>query len=270
MATPQFAPVEFAMRTDGVLYNMHADPPNSSHVVGDALMAEIRGQLLPADAEHKAAIRKFGARLTAYAFLENCDARTAVCDTGPYVLEDGTFLALRETCADGDGDFPWLDGIRETLPFHHFVIAHRLPATVKMDNNVWGTAWFTPSDYQADIIETRVFCTDGGALRPLGLGDLAEATSAIRKAHRTLYQRLAETDPEERNLYATQMYAWKLKAWARLAGCYDEIRHAGPAFPSWATGVHRPARLPAQRAAPLRPCITLGGLPPRGLPRPGH
>jgi len=68
-----------------------------------------------------------------------------------------------------------------------------------------------------------VFCTDGGALRPLGLGDLAEATSAIRKAHRTLYQRLAETDPEERNLYATQMYAWKLKAWARLAGCYDEI-----------------------------------------------
>ena len=212
-----------AMRTDGVLYNMHADPPNSSHVVGDALMAKIRGHLLPADAEHKAAIRKFGARLTAYAFLENCDARTAVCDTGPYVLEDGSFLALRETCADGDGDFPWLDGIRETLPFHHFVIAHRLPATVKMDNNVWGTAWFTPSDYQADIIETRVFCTDGDALRPLELDDLAEATSAIRKAHRTLYQRLAETDPEERNLYATQMYAWKLKAWARLAGCYDEI-----------------------------------------------
>ena len=38
-----------AMRTDGVLYNMHADPPNSSHVVGEALMAEIRGHLLPAD-----------------------------------------------------------------------------------------------------------------------------------------------------------------------------------------------------------------------------
>jgi hypothetical protein len=128
------------------------------------------------------------------------------------------------------------------------------------------TAWFAPSDYQADIIETRVFCSDGGALRPLGLGDLAEATSAIRKAHRTLCQRLAETDPEERNLYATQMYTWKLKAWARLAGCYDEIRHAGPAFPPWAAGVHRPARLSAQMGGP---CITLGGLPRRGLPRRG-
>jgi len=212
-----------AMRTDGVLYNMDADPPNSSHVVSHDLLDEIRGHLVPADDGTKSTVRKFGARLTAYAFLENCDARTAVCDTGPYLLPDGTFLALRETCADGDGDFPWLDGIRETLPYHHFVIAHRLPGSVQMDNNVWGTAWFTPSDYQADIIETRVFCTDGNRLQPLGAAEVDEATSAIRKAHRALYQRLAETDPEERNLYATQMYAWKLKAWARLAGCYDEI-----------------------------------------------
>ncbi|WP_068268771.1 hypothetical protein [Aldersonia kunmingensis] len=212
-----------AMRTDNVLFNMDAEPANSSHVAGSDLLNEIRAHLVPADDSVKAGIRKFGARLTAYAFLENCDARTAVCDTGPYQLEDGTFLALRETCADGDGDFPWVDGIRETLPYHHFVIAHRLPATVKMDNNVWGTAWFTPSDYQADIIETRVFCTDGGDLRPLDSDEVAEATNAIRKAHRALYQRLVETEPEQRNLYATQMYAWKLKAWARLAGCYDEI-----------------------------------------------
>jgi hypothetical protein len=135
-----------AMRTDGVIFNMDAEPPNSSHVVNDDLLAEIQDTLVQADDATKSGIRKFGARLTAYAFLENCDARTAVCDTGPYLLPDGSFLALRETCADGDGDFPWLDGIRETLPYHHFVIAHRLPGEVKMDNNVWGTAWFTPSD----------------------------------------------------------------------------------------------------------------------------
>ncbi|MBJ8348835.1 hypothetical protein [Antrihabitans sp. YC2-6] len=212
-----------AMRTDGVLFNMDAEPRNSSHVADAALLDEIRANLVKADDTVKTGIRKFGARLTGYAFLENCDARTAVCDTGPYLLEDGTFLALRETCTDGDGDFPWVDGIRETLPYHHFVIAHRLPGNIKMDNNVWGTAWFTPTDYQADILETRVFCTDGGTLRPLGTEEVNEATQAIRKAHRALYQRLAETDPEERNLYATEMYAWKLKAWARLAGCYDEI-----------------------------------------------
>ena len=113
-----------------------------------------------------------------------------------------------------------------------------------MDNNVWGTAWFTPSDYQADIIETRVFCTDGDALRAAGQRRARRGDRGHPQGPPTLYQRLAETDPEERNLYATQMYAWKLKAWARLAGCYDEIDwtdHArgspsptnGSATPTW-------------------------------------
>lgn len=212
-----------AMRTDGVLFNMHADPPNSSHVVDDARLAEIRAHLQPASGSSTATMRKFVARLTSYAFLENCDARTAVCDTGPYVLEDGTILALRETCADGEGDFPWVDGIRELLPHHHFVIAQQLPGGVVMDNNVWGTAWFTPSDYQNQLVASRVFVNDGGTLRPLDDADLVALTAAIRAAHRALYERLATTDPEVRNLYATSMYAWKLKPWARLAGCHDDI-----------------------------------------------
>lgn len=212
-----------AMRTDGALFNMDAEPPNSSHVVGPELLDEILGQLEPVDPGSAGTLRKFAVRLTAYAFLENCDARTAVCDTGPYDLGDGTFLALRELCTDGDGDFPWVDGIRETMPEHHFVIAYRLPDSVNMDNNVWGTAWFTPSDYLGEVLEARVFAVRNGELRALSQEDVVSLTTDIRKAHRALYARLAGTDPEERNLYATQMYSWKLKAWARLAGCYDEI-----------------------------------------------
>lgn len=212
-----------AMRTDGALFNMDAEPADSSHVVGPELLESIRAQLEPNDPATTAIIRKFAARLTAYAFLENCDARTAVCDTGPYDLGDGTFLALRELCCDGAGDFPWLDGIRETLPEHNFVLAYRLPDSVNMDNNVWGTAWFTPSDYLGEVIEARVFASRDGQLRALSRDEVTELTGHIRKAHRALYARLAETDPEQRNLYATQMYSWKLKAWARIAGCYDEI-----------------------------------------------
>ncbi|WP_066913113.1 hypothetical protein [Millisia brevis] len=212
-----------AMRTDSVLFNMDATPTNSSHVIDDELRDRILGHLEPNDAATTATVRKFAARLTAYAFLENCDARTAVCDTGPYDLGDGTFLALRELCCDGDGDFPWLDGIRETLPEHRFVLAYRLPNDVAMDNNVWGTAWFTPSDYLDRILQLRVFAVRDGQLRPLDLPEVVALTTHIRTAHRALYARLAETDPQERNLYATQMYSWKLKAWARIAGCYDEI-----------------------------------------------
>jgi hypothetical protein len=40
-----------AARTDGVLFNMDADPPNSSHVAGGSLLDEIRDQLLPAETQ---------------------------------------------------------------------------------------------------------------------------------------------------------------------------------------------------------------------------
>lgn len=213
-----------ATRTDGALYNMDATPPNSSHVIDQDLLDSIVSQLEPNSAETSATLRKFAARLTAYAFLENCDARTAVCDTGPYDLGDGTFLALRELCCDGVGDFEWLDGIRDTLPHHNFVLAYRLPSSITMDNNVWGTAWFTPSDYLSEVISARVFTTnENGELQALTLDDVVAMTGHIRKAHRALYARLAETEPEQRNLYATEMYSWKLKAWARIAGCYDDI-----------------------------------------------
>jgi hypothetical protein len=212
-----------AMRTDGVLWNMDADPADSCRVVTEDTLARIVGELRPADDAMKLSLRKLGARLTGYAFLENCDARMAVCDTGPYHLGDGTFLALRELAADKYGEFPWLDGIRETLSHHQFVIAYQLPDTVKMDNNVWGTAWFTPSDYLADVLAARVFVNDGDGLRPLQADEVDDVTSSVRKAHRALYQRFAESDPESRNLCATQMYSWKLKSWARVAGCYDEI-----------------------------------------------
>lgn len=212
-----------ATREDGVLFNMDADPADSCRVLDDAGLQAIREQLQPADDQMRTSLRKLGARLTAYAFLENCDARTAVCDTGPYHLGDGTFLALRELCLDKYGEFPWLDGIREDLAHHQFVLAYRLPDSVSMENNVWGTAWFQPSDYLGELIEGRVFVNDEDGLRPLEADEVAEVTSTIRKAHRRLYQRLAETEAGTRNLYATQMYAWKLKSWARMAGCYDEI-----------------------------------------------
>ena len=29
-----------------------------------------------------------------------------------------------------------------------------------MENNIWGTAWFTPTDYLKQLTQARVFVTD--------------------------------------------------------------------------------------------------------------
>lgn len=213
-----------ALRADGVLANIDADPPDSSRVLGGDELAQLSRELVPADDTVRSAVRKFGAQLMSYCFLENCDSRMAVCDTGPYPAgRDGGLVALRELCTDGAGDFPWTEGVRDLLPYHNFVIAYGLPASVKMENNIWGTAWFTPTDYLKQLTSARVFVTDGGTLQPLPMDELEAVTAALRKAHKQLYLRFSEMSVRERTICATQMYAWKLKSWARPAGAFDAI-----------------------------------------------
>jgi hypothetical protein len=212
-----------ALRADGVLANIDADPPDSSRVLDEAALAQLRDDLLPADDTVRSAVRKFGAQLMSYCFLENCDSRMAVCDTGPYPGPDGGFIALRELCTDAQGDFPWTEGVRDLLPYHNFVIAYGLPSSVQMENNIWGTAWFTPTEYLKQLTGARVFTTDDGTLQPLSTEELDAVTSALRKAHKQLYLRFSEMSVKDRTKCATEMYAWKLKSWAHTAGAFEDI-----------------------------------------------
>ncbi|HVW33938.1 MAG TPA: hypothetical protein VHL53_15495 [Acidimicrobiia bacterium] len=213
-----------ALRTDGVLANIDAEPRDSSRVLEGEQLEALTADLVPADDEVRSTVRKFGAQLMSYCFLENCDSRMAVCDTGPYPLgREGGLLALRELTTDATGDFPWTEGLRDLLPYHNFVIAYGLPASVKMENNIWGTAWFTPTDYLKQLTHARVYVTDNATLQALPMAELESVTAALRQAHKRLYLKFSEMSVRDRTICATQMYAWKLKSWARAAGCFDEI-----------------------------------------------
>jgi hypothetical protein len=218
-----------ALRSDGVLANIDADPKDSSRVLDGEQLARLGDDLIPADDEVRSTVRKFGAQLMSYCFLENCDSRMAVCDTGPYPLgprsgkDSGGFMALRELTTDAMGDFPWTEGIRDLLPYHNFVIAYGLPGAVQMENNIWGTAWFSPTEYLKQLTHARVYVTDDGTLQALPMAELANVTAALRKAHKQLYLRFSEMSVKERTICATQMYAWKLKSWAHAAGAFDDI-----------------------------------------------
>jgi hypothetical protein len=211
-----------ALRSDGVLSNMDGDPPDSARVIDDATLDRVANDLVPIDSGVLSTVRQLSAQLMAYCFLENCDSRIAVCDTGPYPLGDGQFLCLRELCTD-TGDFEWTEGIRQLIPHHNFVIAYSFGEDVKMENNVWGTAWFTPHDYLKHLAKVRVYVTDTGSLQPLTVAEMRPLTAAVRRAHKELYVRYAQMSRKERAICATEMYAWKLKSWARAAGVFDDI-----------------------------------------------
>jgi hypothetical protein len=211
-----------ALRSDDVLTNMDGEPADSAKVIDDSTLARVANDLVPIDSGTLSTVRQLSAQLMAYCFLENCDSRMAVCDTGPYVLGDGQFLCLRELCTD-TGDFEWTEGIRQLIPHHNFVIAYAFGHDVKMENNVWGTAWFTPHDYLKHLAKVRVYITDTGSLQPLTVAEMRPLTAAVRRAHKELYVRYAQMSRKERAICATEMYAWKLKSWARAAGVFDDI-----------------------------------------------
>lgn len=212
-----------ALRSDDVLANMDGDPPDSARVVDDATLARVANDLVPIDSGTLSTVRQLSAQLMSYCFLENCDSRIAVCDTGPYPLGGGQFLCLRELCTD-TGDFEWTEGIRQLIPHHNFVIAYAFGDDVRMENNVWGTAWFTPHDYLKHLTKVRVYITDTGSLQPLTVAEMRPLTAAVRRAHKELYVRYAQMSRKERAICAAKVYAWKLKSWARAAGAFEEIK----------------------------------------------
>ncbi|MGH9022858.1 MAG: hypothetical protein ACRDV9_07145 [Acidimicrobiia bacterium] len=212
-----------ALRRDEVLLNSDTDPPNSSLVAGDDILAQVADELIPAEPSVAHAVRRFTAIVTAYCYLENCDSRLAVCDTGPYRHSPDRFLVLREMTTDAAGWFPWADEVRHILPHHNFVVAFELPVRIEMETNIWGTAWFRPGDYLAQATGMRVYETDHGRLTPLAMAELVPVTAAVRSAHRRLYRHFAEMSRRERAFAAAKMYAWKAKPWADAAGCLADI-----------------------------------------------
>src|SRR5437868_2678923 len=148
-------------------------------------------------------VRHLSAQLMSYCFLENCDSRMAVCDTGPYRLADGRFVALREMCTD-TGDFDWTTGIRDLIPHHNFVVAYAFGDDVEMETNLWGTGWFGggPGRDRLGTVASRP-----AVLRPLGRQRLRPPTPrqcirSRRSGQRVPADRIGPTDTDRHDMLA--------------------------------------------------------------------
>lgn len=192
-------------------------------VLGEETTGRIAAELVSLDAEVGSSVRRFGAVLSSYCFLEACDSRLGTCDTGPYPVDDEGFIAVRELNVDIDGRYPWTSGVRHLLPHHQFVIAYRLPNDVTMKTNVWGTAQFTPRNFLGQVAAARVYAADGEKLTPLAVAELEPLTRDFEQAQAALYRAFAEMSRHERMLCGALMYSRKTWGWAVAAGCADDL-----------------------------------------------
>jgi len=74
--------------------------------------------LLPGDRLHRAA-QAFLATVSQYGFLASCESRVTLNNSGPYKLADNRELIIRDFTDLAQGDYPWLDGIADDIPYNH-------------------------------------------------------------------------------------------------------------------------------------------------------
>ena len=72
-----------------------------------AVIDELMAGVAPVDDEIRDRIKRFNATLIAYLFLMYFDTRVGSGDTGPYRLDDGRVLLVRDYYRLGRSDFWW-------------------------------------------------------------------------------------------------------------------------------------------------------------------
>lgn len=201
------------------------------------LLPERRIQMFHADLHacvsgdrlHRAA-QTFLATVSQYGFLVSCESRCTLNNSGPYKLGDNRELIIRDFSDLAQGDYPWLDGVANDIPYSNLTVT--MEATdchfYLMDD--WGSfesrPEFTAEKLTGVGLYTSDVLTDGYV--PVGMDSaeqLAETfetlTEALRKATVELWKRMAGWSWDQMMDAGAIVYFSIIKDFAHVAGVYE-------------------------------------------------
>ncbi len=64
----------------------------------------------------------FLATVSQYGFLVSCESRVTLNNSGPYRLGEDRELVIRDFSDLAQGDFPWLDGVGDDIPYNNLTV----------------------------------------------------------------------------------------------------------------------------------------------------
>jgi len=202
-----------AFRGDGKLQAFDADFTCTPYT-RDTVDELARG-CEPVPADTWSSVKKLNATLSSYMFLLYFDTRSGMVDTGPYPLDDGRVLLVRDFSKMGPSDFSWASDL--AVPYHNLTAAFVLRG-VEVDVNDWGTSVTRPENYLDHVEGFGLFTTDNGALDPVPLERVDEIRAATRTAQQKLYRDIAAMSRKERIDAGAYVYFSFLRPFADVAG----------------------------------------------------
>lgn len=189
---------------------------------GPDVVDELVASTHPARDELRDGVMRLNALLTTYLFLLYFDTRAGYQDTGPYELDDGRVLLVREFSEFGRSHFPWSEEVGADLPYSNLAAALVLDG-VRVSVNDWGTSVTDPVDYLSRLVAVGLFTTDGGLLKPVALEELDDLAEAVKAAQRRCYRLIASMTRRERIDAGAYVYFTFLRPFAAVAGIADAL-----------------------------------------------
>ncbi len=136
-------------RNDGHLTN--ADHGQRAQILPHAAVQRFAGEMhavAPGDALSVAA-QRFLATVSQYGFLVSAESRISLTNSGPYRLDDGRQLLMRDFMDLGETSLPWLDDIAVDMPFNNLTVAMAASGCHFHLVDDWGSFEATP-EFTAD------------------------------------------------------------------------------------------------------------------------
>jgi len=230
-----------------------AEVGNRVDVLSPEMVAHLAAGATRVDNERRDRIRRANATLINHLFLLYFDTRVGHADTGPYRLEDGRTLIVRDFYRLGESDFSW-SGVAAGVPFRNLTAALILDPEVEVSITDYGTTISSPEDYLEHLSGFGLYTTDGvapgGLPVPLSDQDLEATAAAAKVAQRQHYRDIVAMDRDERIACGAYVYFTFLRPFAEIAGVADEI--------DWTC--------PRDTPADLYPLVTIDMEPPERDP----
>jgi len=203
-----------------------AEVGNRVDVLSPEMVAHLAAGATRVDDERRDRIRRANATLINHLFLLYFDTRVGHADTGPYRLEDGRTLIVRDFYRLGESDFSW-SGVAAGVPHRNLTAALVLDPQVEVSITDYGTTISSPEDYLEHLNGFGLYTTDGvvpgGLPVPLSDQELEATAAAAKVAQRKHYRDIVAMDRDERIACGAYVYFTFLRPFAEIAGVADEI-----------------------------------------------
>src|SRR3990167_7671023 len=182
----------------------------------------------PGDRLHKAA-HSFLAAASQYGFLISCESRVTLNNSGPYRLGDDRELIIRDFTDLAQGDYPWLDGVGDDIPYNNLTVAMEVKDCHFYLMDDWGSFESRPEFTADKLIGVGLYTSDvlSEGFLPVGMGSADELAAAfealadkIKTAIAALWRRVAGWSRDQMMDAGAITYFSIIKDFAHVAGVY--------------------------------------------------